>query len=90
MAISGAVWGGPYLAVEATALQRWTPPYLHGRLFGIQHSRREAVMGWSTRPANTKNSVIASPPPQPKPSSHANMRIARRGNERIRANNANS
>jgi predicted MFS family arabinose efflux permease len=37
MVVSGAVWG-PYLAIEATALQRWTPPAIHGRLFGIQHA----------------------------------------------------
>jgi predicted MFS family arabinose efflux permease len=37
MGVSGIVWG-PYLAVEATALQRWTPPSLHGRLFGTQHA----------------------------------------------------
>jgi MFS family permease len=37
MLVSGAVWG-PYLAVEATALQRWVEPAWHGRLFGIQHA----------------------------------------------------
>jgi hypothetical protein len=37
MLVSGAVWG-PYLAVEATALQRWAEPAWHGRLFGIQHA----------------------------------------------------
>jgi MFS family permease len=37
MALSGAVWG-PYLAVEATALQQWVEPAWHGRLFGIQHA----------------------------------------------------
>jgi predicted MFS family arabinose efflux permease len=37
MAVSGAVWG-PYLAVEATALQQWVEPAWHGRLFGIQHA----------------------------------------------------
>jgi predicted MFS family arabinose efflux permease len=37
MGVSGIVWG-PYLAVEATALQRWTAPALHGRLFGTQHA----------------------------------------------------
>jgi predicted MFS family arabinose efflux permease len=37
MGVSGIVWG-PYLAVEATAPQRWTPPSLHGRLFGTQHA----------------------------------------------------
>jgi predicted MFS family arabinose efflux permease len=37
MLVSGAVWG-PYLAVEATALQQWVKPAWHGRLFGIQHA----------------------------------------------------
>jgi predicted MFS family arabinose efflux permease len=37
MLVSGAVWG-PYLAVEATALQQWVRPAWHGRLFGIQHA----------------------------------------------------
>jgi predicted MFS family arabinose efflux permease len=37
MLFSGAVWG-PYLAVEATALQQWAEPAWHGRLFGIQHA----------------------------------------------------
>ncbi|HEY2521184.1 MAG TPA: MFS transporter [Streptosporangiaceae bacterium] len=37
MLASGAVWG-PYLAVEATALQQWVVPAWHGRLFGIQHA----------------------------------------------------
>ena len=37
MAVSGVVWG-PYLAVEATALQQWVEPAWHGRLFGIQHA----------------------------------------------------
>jgi predicted MFS family arabinose efflux permease len=37
MLVSGVVWG-PYLAVEATALQRWVEPAWHGRLFGIQHA----------------------------------------------------
>ncbi len=37
MLVSGAVWG-PYLAVEATALQHWVEPAWHGRLFGIQHA----------------------------------------------------
>jgi predicted MFS family arabinose efflux permease len=37
MLVSGAVWG-PYLAVEATALQRWVEPAWHGRLFGLQHA----------------------------------------------------
>jgi predicted MFS family arabinose efflux permease len=37
MTLSGVVWG-PYLAVESTALQRWTAPSLHGRLFGTQHA----------------------------------------------------
>jgi predicted MFS family arabinose efflux permease len=37
MGVSGIVWG-PYLAIEATALQQWTPPSVHGRLFGTQHA----------------------------------------------------
>jgi predicted MFS family arabinose efflux permease len=37
MLVSGVVWG-PYLAVEATALQQWVEPAWHGRLFGIQHA----------------------------------------------------
>jgi len=37
MLVSGAVWG-PYLAVEATALQQWVEPAWHGRLFGLQHA----------------------------------------------------
>ncbi|HWG11992.1 MAG TPA: hypothetical protein VG268_01835 [Streptosporangiaceae bacterium] len=37
MLVSGAVWG-PYLAVEATALQQWVDPARHGRLFGVQHA----------------------------------------------------
>jgi predicted MFS family arabinose efflux permease len=37
MLVSGAVWG-PYLAIEATALQQWVEPAWHGRLFGIQHA----------------------------------------------------
>lgn len=37
MGVSGIVWG-PYLAVEATALQRWAPPSVHGRMFGTQHA----------------------------------------------------
>jgi hypothetical protein len=37
MVVSGAVWG-PYLAVEATALQQWVEPAWHGRLFGVQHA----------------------------------------------------
>jgi predicted MFS family arabinose efflux permease len=35
--VSGVVWG-PYSAVEATALQRWTRPEHHGRLFGTQRA----------------------------------------------------
>ena len=35
--LSGIVWG-PYSAVEATALQRWTRPEHHGRLFGTQRA----------------------------------------------------
>lgn len=35
--IGGAVWG-PYAAVEATALQRWTDPRQHGRVFGAQRA----------------------------------------------------
>ncbi len=37
MLVSGAVWG-PYAAIEATALQQWTPPERHGRLFGTQRA----------------------------------------------------
>jgi Major Facilitator Superfamily len=33
--VSGVVWG-PYTTVEAGALQRWTPPAQHGRIFGLQ------------------------------------------------------
>jgi len=36
-AVSGAVWG-PYSAIETTALQRWTDPRVHGRLFGTQRA----------------------------------------------------
>ena len=36
-ALSGAVWG-PYSAIETTALQRWTDPSMHGRLFGTQRA----------------------------------------------------
>jgi MFS family permease len=36
-AISGAVWG-PYSAIETTALQRWTDPADHGRIFGTQRA----------------------------------------------------
>ena len=36
-AIAGAIWG-PYSAVEATALQRWTDPADHGRIFGTQRA----------------------------------------------------
>ncbi|ADB32882.1 major facilitator superfamily MFS_1 [Kribbella flavida DSM 17836] len=35
--VSGAIWG-PYSAVEATALQRWTDPAVHGRVFGTQRA----------------------------------------------------
>ena len=35
--ISGAIWG-PYTAVEATALHRWTAASEHGRVFGVQRS----------------------------------------------------
>jgi predicted MFS family arabinose efflux permease len=35
--VGGAIWG-PYSAVEATALQRWTHPSRHGQVFGIQRS----------------------------------------------------
>lgn len=35
--LSGVAWG-PYAAVEATALQRWTPPEQHGRVFGTQRA----------------------------------------------------
>lgn len=33
--LGGAVWG-PYTAIEATALHRWTPPSRYGEIFGIQ------------------------------------------------------
>jgi len=36
-AIAGAIWG-PYSAVETTALQRWTDPADHGRIFGTQRA----------------------------------------------------
>ena len=36
-ALSGAVWG-PYSAIETTALQRWTDPADHGRIFGTQRA----------------------------------------------------
>jgi hypothetical protein len=36
-AVSGAVWG-PYSTIETTALQRWTDPSVHGRLFGTQRA----------------------------------------------------
>ncbi len=35
--LGGALWG-PYTAVEATALHRWTDPGRHGRVFGVQRS----------------------------------------------------
>jgi len=35
--VAGAIWG-PYSAVEATALQRWTHPAEHGRVFGTQRA----------------------------------------------------
>jgi predicted MFS family arabinose efflux permease len=35
--VSGAIWG-PYTTVETTALQRWTPRSLHGRIFGLQRA----------------------------------------------------
>jgi predicted MFS family arabinose efflux permease len=35
--LSGAVWG-PYSAIEATALQRWTHPASHGVMFGTQRA----------------------------------------------------
>lgn len=35
--VGGALWG-PYTAVEATALHRWTDPGRHGRVFGVQRS----------------------------------------------------
>ncbi|MGH1564324.1 MFS transporter [Mumia sp. DW29H23] len=37
MLLSGAVWG-PYAAIETTALQQWSPPARHGRLFGTQRA----------------------------------------------------
>jgi predicted MFS family arabinose efflux permease len=36
-AVAGAIWG-PYSAIETTALQRWTDPSEHGRLFGTQRA----------------------------------------------------
>jgi predicted MFS family arabinose efflux permease len=36
-AVAGAVWG-PYSAIETTALQRWTDPADHGRIFGTQRA----------------------------------------------------
>lgn len=36
-AVAGAVWG-PYSAIETTALQRWTDPTDHGRVFGTQRA----------------------------------------------------
>jgi MFS family permease len=36
-AVAGAIWG-PYSAVETTALQRWTDPADHGRVFGTQRA----------------------------------------------------
>jgi predicted MFS family arabinose efflux permease len=35
--VAGAVWG-PYSAIETTALQRWTDPADHGRIFGTQRA----------------------------------------------------
>jgi predicted MFS family arabinose efflux permease len=35
--LSGVVWG-PYAAVETTALQKWTRPEQHGRVFGLQRA----------------------------------------------------
>jgi predicted MFS family arabinose efflux permease len=35
--VAGAVWG-PYSAIEATALHRWTDPAHHGRVFGTQRA----------------------------------------------------
>jgi predicted MFS family arabinose efflux permease len=36
-AVAGGVWG-PYSAIETTALQRWTDPAEHGRIFGTQRA----------------------------------------------------
>jgi MFS family permease len=36
-AVAGAIWG-PYSAIETTALQRWTDPRDHGRIFGTQRA----------------------------------------------------
>jgi predicted MFS family arabinose efflux permease len=36
-AVAGAIWG-PYSAIETTALQRWTDPADHGRIFGTQRA----------------------------------------------------
>lgn len=41
--LSGAVWG-PYSAVEATALQRWVHPTMHGRVFGTQRALLQCSM----------------------------------------------
>jgi predicted MFS family arabinose efflux permease len=35
--IGGAVWG-PYSSIEATAIQLWSDPSRHGRIFGIQRA----------------------------------------------------
>ncbi|MBV9593991.1 MAG: MFS transporter [Actinobacteria bacterium] len=37
MVLSGVIWG-PYLAIESTAVQQWTRPSIHGRVFGAQHA----------------------------------------------------
>ncbi len=42
MLVSGAVWG-PYIAIETTAIHRWTDPLRHGRLFGIQRALLSSV-----------------------------------------------
>ena len=34
----GGILGGPYTAVETTALHRWVHPAHHGRIFGVQRS----------------------------------------------------
>jgi MFS family permease len=35
--LGGVVWG-PYTTVEASAIQRWTPPSRHGFIFGLQRA----------------------------------------------------
>jgi hypothetical protein len=35
--LGGVIWG-PYTTVEASAIQRWTPPSRHGAVFGLQRA----------------------------------------------------